>query len=170
MKLFSIVLCLASLGVATSTDAASTSHSGNKITMDATCFRFGEPVHVTFTTSEMTTKHWVGIYRASDDLLHSSFVKPRRWLWVCDAQDQWCETPDEVTFNMKPSKSTSNSPKLAPGVYKLQSHGIGHFGRTSTSTSETFTVKEKGEFCVDDESSNIVVPKSNLRTSISPKK
>jgi hypothetical protein len=149
------------------------SHSENRITMDATCVHFGEPVHVTFTTSEWITKHWVGIYRASDDLLHSSHVKPRRWLWVCDTQDQWCETPDEVTFDMKPSKattkSTSKSPMLAPGVYKLQSHGIGHFGRTSTSTSETFTVKKKGEFCVDDESSNLI-SKPNLRTSISRKK
>ena len=150
MKSASVILFLLS-----EIAAVSAHQVDNEITTDSSCYHFRQNMNIKFTTEEPTKQNWVGVYHATDDLVHSSYTKPIQWLWSCGPQAEGCEKPNEATFDLL-------SKPLEPGVYKLQSHGIGYHGHTASAVSDNFSIKEKGETCF-----NELVHKSNVRSAAS---
>jgi hypothetical protein len=123
----------------------------NLVSVENTCFHYGEDIVVSFANTHPRIDDWVGIYPSSisDAHLQDDYSL---WLFLCGDQHNLCAVSyGMLTFGSGyPTESGTTDFPLHPGTYVAYMLLDGLQGPyTPLANSRTFEVKPQGESCGD---------------------
>lgn len=128
--------------------------SANQVSVDKTCYNYGESIVASFANMDPRRDDWIGIYSvsAAEDGTSNMILmaeEPLLWLYLCGEQDDMCKVSyGMLTFGSEAPVVTGESTfPLDAGVYFALLLRDGWPPYSAFVASDSFEIKAAGEYC-----------------------